>query len=249
MRKILIGSTAIKWFYQDFSREPNDLDYAVDLDNIKRKVVDNKVIEYLYNPILFKYTNDEILNPSMILTLKMSHISWDVNFKKHMFDIQFLLKKGVEYNQELYNELFEYWTKVKTRNGKNKRSDLTLTSKEFFDNAIPFDHDFLHTMLKEVPTYTKILKDNSEVEPCEQKFLQLTFNEAISVIQEEVMVMAYERFRHLQYKVAFNEMLQKYITHHAPIWQLIFIIKNFNQIREIYNYYNIIENNLKQLKK
>ena len=89
MKKVIIGSNAIKFHFPLFNRDPNDLDYAVDVENVKR----DKNTEYLYNPIIFKYIeNDQIyVTPSQILTLKMSHISWDVNFKKHMSDIQFLL--------------------------------------------------------------------------------------------------------------------------------------------------------------
>lgn len=240
MNKVIIGSTALKFWYPNIDRVVKDLDYAVDIDNIERV----KNIEYLYNPIIFKYidNNQQYITPEQLLTLKMSHISWDVNFKKHMHDIQFLLGQGVKYNLDLYNELLNYWTIVKTRNKKYRRSNLTLTSDEFFDNGIISDHDYLHTLLKDIPTYTKILKDGSEVEPDEKKFIQLSFEDKISVI-EEVMVMAYERFRNKQYKVAYDKMLQKYITGHAPIWQLIFIIENFLKIRKpSYNYYKKIEN-------
>ncbi len=244
MRKVFIGSIALKYWFPNIDRKINDIDYAVDVDNVKRDKGTDIVTEYLYNPIIFKYIEEgqEYITPVQLLTLKMSHISWNVNFKKHMYDIQFLLKEGVRYDSEMYNELFEYWTIVKTRDKKYRRSDLTLNSEEFFDNGIISEHDYLHTLLKEVPTYTKVLKDGSEVEPSEEKFLQLSFEDKISVIEEEVMVMAYERFRHKQYRVAYDMMLQKFITGHAPIWQLIFIIENYMQIRvPSMNYYKRIE--------
>jgi hypothetical protein len=250
MKKLIIGSTAIRYHFPLFKREPNDIDYVVDtinVENIIRKK-DGKIIEYLYNPIIFKYIDDEkkfpiYATPTQILSIKMSHISWNINFKKHMFDIQFLLDNGVVYDKELYDELYNFWLEYKGRNGKYRRSNLTISSEEFFDNGIESDHDNLHTLLKDEPTYIKILKDGCEVEPCEIKFNNLSYSEKISVIEEEVMVMAYERFRDKQYRVAYEQMLEKYITGHAPIWQLLFIIENYKQLRiPSFNFYKKIEN-------
>jgi hypothetical protein len=56
------------------------------------------------------------------------------------------------------------------------------------------------------------------------------------------MVMAYERFRDKQYRVAYEMMLEKFVTGHAPIWQLLFIIENYKQLRKpSFNYYKRIE--------
>lgn len=248
MRKLIIGSSAIKYHFSNFKREPKDIDYAVDVESVDRKTegskIDNKNVEYLYNPIIFKYVdaNQLYATPSQILTIKMSHISWNINFKKHMFDIQFLLENGVEYDKKLYDELYNFWLELKGRKGKYRRSDLTLSSEEFFDNAIDTDHDNLHLLLTDVPTYTKILKDGCEVEPCEMKFNNLSFTEKMSVIEEEVMVMAYERFRDKQYRIAYEMMLEKFTTGHAPIWQLLFIIFNYKKLRTpSFNYYKKIE--------
>ncbi len=257
MKKLIIGSAAIKHHFPHFKREPKDIDYAVDTENVDKKKegskIDNKHVEYLYNPIIFNYvdTNQIYATPSQILTIKMSHISWNINFKKHMVDIQFLLDAGVVYDKKLYDELYNFWLKLKGREGKYRRSDLTLSSEEFFDNGIDKDlrsmgthHDHLHTLLTDIPMYTKILKDDCDVEPCEHKFNNLPYHEKVSVIEEEVMVMAYERFRDKQYRVAYEMMLEKFVTGHAPIWQLLFIIENYKQLRvPSFNYYKQIENN------
>ncbi len=244
MKRLIIGSSAIKHFFPDYHKEPHDIDYAVDVENVKSQVIDGKRVEYLFNPIIFKYTtsNQIYASPEQILTLKMSHISWNVNFKKHMFDIQFLLDKGVKYNKEMYEELFNYWTEVKGRKGKYRRSDLTLNSENFFDNGINSDHDYLHTLIAPIPAYIQILKDGCEVEPDEQKFFSIPYTEQIRVIEEEVMVMSYERFRDKQYRVGYEMMLELYVTGHAPIWQLMFIIENYKTLRKpSFNYYKKIE--------
>ncbi len=250
MRKLIIGSAAIKYHFPNFKRESKDIDYAVDTENVDRKIegskIDNKFIEYLYNPIIFNYvdTNQIYATPTQLLTLKMSHISWNINFKKHMFDIQFLLDNGVEYDKKLYDDLYNFWLEFKGREGKYRRSDLTLSSEEFFDNGIDTNHDHLHTLLTDIPMYTKILKDGCDVEPCEHKFNNLPFHEKVSVIEEEVMVMAYERFRDKQYRVGYEMMMEKFVTGHAPIWQLLFIIFNYKKLRiPSFNYYKMIETN------
>jgi hypothetical protein len=249
MRKLIIGSSAIKHHFPHFHREPKDIDYAVSVDrNIKGYKHNGKQVEYLYNPIIFNHVEEttqdgiQYATPSQLLTLKMSHISWNVNFKKHMFDIQFLLDNGAVYDKNLYDDLYNYWLKIKGREGKYRRSNLTLSSEEFFDNGIDTDHDNLHTLITDVPMYTKILKDGCEVEPCEHKFNSLSVNDRIKVIEEEVMVMAYERFSDKQYRVAYEMMLEKFVTGHAPIWQLLFIIENYKKIRvPSFNYFKKIE--------
>lgn len=245
MKEVIIGSTAIKHWYPDFTRSPKDLDIAVDIKDVKRK----GSTEYLYNPILFKWVDDRqvYLTPKQLLTLKMSHITWNINFKKHMYDIQFLLDKGIKYDKDMYEELYQFWVEYK---GRSRRSDLTMSSEEFFNNALKeFDHDYLHTLLKEVPSYTKILKDGAEVEPSEEKFNALTYEEKISVIEEEVMVMSYERFRDKQYKVGYNMMLQKFIIGHAPLWQIFFIVENFYKlIHPSFNHYKLFDSKLGEKK-
>lgn len=128
--KIIIGSTAIKHHFPEFPREPSDLDYAV---KSKKGFKTSKAIEYLENPILFAHTTNEILNPDELLTLKMSHICYDIKWDKHMFDIHFLIDNGAQKIESLYNDLVKYWEEY---HPYNRRSDLTLEKDDFFDNNI-----------------------------------------------------------------------------------------------------------------
>ena len=95
-RTLIIGSTAMKYHFPDFNREPKDIDIAVEQsDNLKS----TREVEYLENPIIFKYIPEgqEYIDPDMLLTLKMSHLFFNINWDKHMWDVQFLLKKGCKY--------------------------------------------------------------------------------------------------------------------------------------------------------
>jgi hypothetical protein len=221
-RNILIGSMAMRYHFPDFKRTPKDTDWIGVGRNIPGEV------EFHRNPILENY-HDEVLSANDLYTLKMSHIFWDIRWEKHMFDIQFMIKKGCVLNRSLFDKLYAYWNEV---HGENKRSDLAMTAKDFFNNALPktYDHDFLHTLINPVPTYTKVLKDGAEVEVDEDKFNALSFEDKLALVREEVYVMAYERLAGRDYRIAYSWMLKKFILHHAPIWEAIFIVENFIEL-------------------
>lgn len=244
MNKIIIGSTAMKYHFSDFNRVPKDLDYAV-LNSKEFK--QSREIEYLENPILFKYTNEEYIPPNMLLTLKISHLFWDINWDKHLWDIQFLLKKGCIIQMDLFNDLLQYWKDTKE---KVRRSDLMMSKEDFFSNAINYDeheHDHLHTLLNPIPMYTRILADGAEVELDESKFIKLSHEDKCAVVFEETAVMAYERYKKSNYNVAFIRMLKKCIMQHFPIYIAIFAIENYIELHKPkYNFIETITNGLKQ---
>lgn len=222
---ILIGSSAIKYYYPDFPREPKDKDYAVNDKSLKS----TKEVEYLYNPVLLEFldTKDLICPLNVLYTLKMSHMFWDINWEKHLYDIQWLKEKGCIVIPELFYELYEFWNEY---HSKNKRSDLKMTSSEFFNNALKceFDHDWLHTLINPNPTFNKVLI--GEVEVCEEKFNQLTFKEKCDLVQEEVYVMAWERMPKMDYRFSYEKMMKKFIISHAPLWEAIFILDNYKYL-------------------
>ncbi len=237
----IIGSVAIRHHFPDFPREPKDLDYAVD-----KPKSNPKGIEYLLNPIIAN--RGEYLSPDLLLTLKASHLFWDINWEKHMFDVQFLLKKGCIIDEVVFYELYEYWN---VYHSKNKRSDLKMTAEDFFDNALNtgYAHDDIHLLLNPIPVYTKILKDGCEVEVCEQKFQALSFEDKCNLVYEEVENMGWERYPKLHYKVAYDKMLKKFIISHAPLWEALFIIENYILLHKTrHNYRKIINDGLKNLK-
>lgn len=245
MNKIIIGSTAIKHWYSDFNRMPKDIDYATDEEKIKGSYG----IEYLYNPVIFKYSKGEYLEPNLLLTLKASHICWDINWDKHMWDIQFLLSKGNKIIKPVFWELYQFWNEYHT---VNKRSNLTMSKEQFFTNAVNYDtieHDNLHLLINPIPIYTKVLKDGCEVELDENKFNNLTFEDKLAFVKEEVMVMSWERYKSLFFKAAYYKMLKKFIRDHAPLFSLLFIIENYKTLIQInFDYFKTIKNGLQKIK-
>jgi hypothetical protein len=242
---MIIGSVAIKHWFPDFPRHPKDLDVIVKDKNDKLDVITNLQVEKLENPVLLKYYEEfpnQITHayPDVLYTLKISHSFWALqnnSWEKHMWDIQWLKDKGCQLIKPLFYDLYKYWNEV---HGKNKRSNLEMTSDKFFDNALDYhvDHDYLHELLikhpffggQEKPTYFYILKDNAEVDVDENKFNLLTEQQKFNLVIEEVMVMSVERYSKLYYKHAFSKMLKKFIIGHAPIWEAIWIIENYKHI-------------------
>jgi hypothetical protein len=205
---LLIGSRSIKHHFPDFSREPVDTDYATDLED-HTSLEKSPTIEYLYNPIIGNLTG--IATPDTIYTLKISHcIGWNIKWEKHMYDIQFLKAKGCKIIYPLIYDLYNFWNETHL---PNFRSNLKLSSDKFFDNSLVLDytHDYIHTLIIPVPTYTKVLKDGEEVDVSEDKFNSLSFDEKLSLVREEVYVMAWERYKSQKYRTAYSIMLKKFI--------------------------------------
>lgn len=250
----IIGSTAIKQFYPDFPRDPKDLDIAcasqetIDFFSKYHKLPN---VEYLLNPILFNRYMGGAVHPSAILTLKMSHMFWDINWSKHMFDIQFLLKKGVTHNPRFLHEMVEYWMGTKD---KIRRSELATSKEDFFTNNVNEDvdeHDFLHTLINPVPMFTRLLKDGAEVELDEDKWEDLSFEDKLEVCREETMVMAYERYCHkgVHRIPAFRKQLKDNIIKHFPRYIAVFAILNYPELENpMFNYYKKIEDGIRSRK-
>lgn len=239
---ILIGSKAIKHHYPDFKREPKDFDFATETE-----IKGTPGCEFIPIPILTKKYNSDVLNPMALTALKASHLCWDINWDKHMFDLQFLLSKGNKIDPSLFLQLYKYWNKF---HSENKRSRLNQSKKDFFTNAINYnehEHDYLHTLLNPIPVYTLVLKDGKEVELCANKFSNLSHEQKLEFIREEVMVMAYERFKKLPYFQAYSKMLRKFIRDHAPLFSLIFILENYKELsKPKFNYYDTIKTKLQR---
>jgi hypothetical protein len=241
---VLIGSKAIKHHFADFPREPKDMDFIV-----KQHQTQNEPgVEYLLNPILENYP-ENVLGINELYTLKCSHLFWDINWSKHMFDCVWLRNKGARLDRTLFYKLYEYFNTVHI---KNKRSDLKMSSEDFFNNAIicDYSHDDLHTIINPVPTYTKILADGAQVEVDEEKFKSLTHEEKCDLVREEIFVMAFERYKAARsYLHAYSKMLKKFIVSHAPLWEAIFIIENYVELHKPkINFIKQIEDGLKTIK-
>lgn len=229
---IVIGSTAIKYWFPDFYREPKDLDIVMP-DGAGFNPILNMPnrIEQHVNPILEKYVFSMYPSPDELYTLKCSHLFWPINQLKHITDVRFLQDKGCKLIEPLFTELYDYWTLV---HGTRKTPNFQSTSDEFFDNFIdcPIDHETLHEEFAwyDKPLYHKILKDGCEVEIDEQKFLKLSYDDQLKIVMEECGNLAFERWRDKPAKVAYYRALNRMILALTPLWLAKFIIVNYNKL-------------------
>lgn len=247
---ILIGSRAIKYHFPDFKlNEDSDMDYVVSDKWEYTKGYENNIkCEYLKNSIIYNLYGygSHIISADDLCTLKASHLVYDINWLKHMYHLQFLLDKGCKINPKLFWELYKYWEGV---HGKNKRSDLKMSKEDFFNNAINYDsgeHDELHKIINPIPIYTLCLKDGCEVELDPEKWSKLSHEQKLEFVREEVYIMAFERYKHLNYADAYFKMLKKFIINHAPDFSLIWILENYKELvrKPKYNFINKIKNEL-----
>jgi hypothetical protein len=231
---MIIGSNALFYHYPWEIRIPKDFDVIGDHSYPLEEKIErhkNPYVKYFSTPKIGAY-----INPSDLLTLKMSHLFWDINWNKHMWDVQFLLTKDNIPNENLFYNLYIYFCTI---HGTPKRSELKMSYDKFTDNVIVNGklHDKLHWELSEYlynksPVFIDILKDNEEVDVCKNKFYKLSFENQIRVVQEEIMVMTLERKLTNFCQQDYDVMLKKFIMNHAPIWQSFFIIKNYLIIRK-----------------
>ena len=223
--ELIIGSTAIRYYFPDFNRNPKDIDVAVLKDKPREG---NK--EFLVNPVILKYQESGYLEPNLLLSLKISHLFWDINWDKHLYDVQFLLSKGCKYDLGLIQELRIFWDSYLP---KVRRSRLEMNKEDFFTNNVNEDveqHDYLHTLLADIPAYTKLLREGCEVELDENKWHALSLEEKCDVVFEETAVMAFERYKIVDYRVAYKRQLKDNIIKHFPFYITIWSIENYKNL-------------------
>lgn len=232
-KQVIIGSTALSKHYPDFKRKPSDLDIVVET-----KKENKNGVEYHLNPVLLEVEKEKHITPKNLLALKVSHMFWDNSWAKHMWDIHFLLSKGVEFDFNLYKRFRNYFEKVLPN---IKRSELQMDKESFFTNKVNENtqqHDELHYMLNPVPMFTLLLKDGCEVELDESKWDSLTFEQKKDVVYEETIVMAVERYKG-RWQHAYANQLKDNIIKHFPEYIALFSIFNYPKLEFKPNKYNI----------
>ena len=128
--KILVGSKAAKIHIPTF-REGNDVDYwsIEKLWNCDSSVIPQKIF------VLFEH--DSLVNRCAtlndLLTIKLSHLPYDILWKKHLNDYLVFKKHGAQINHKLYITLQEYWKEV---HGNKNFLSLYKTKDKFFDDYV-----------------------------------------------------------------------------------------------------------------
>lgn len=254
MKKVLIGSQAIKHYFPNF-RSCNDTDFLVDED-----IESNRQIEYYNcnkNPglaLLFD-SCDEIPTLKELYTLKVSHSFWDIHWDKTIYDIKFLQENGVsEIDKELFSELYDGWCEI---HGP-KKAYLSVNNEKFFqdgvDRTIP--HDTIHEAVAyyDEPMFRKLKTNKDSAYISGSMFNQLSYDDKIKTCREEIYVVAIERFLLHGAKstlAAYRNAIKLLVTSMTKGWFPLFIVEN---IKELFNkdhnveYYEKFLNNCKEKK-
>lgn len=250
---LLVGSRAIKQHFNDFPREPKDWDYVAfppyTFESNTKKVKDT---EFLKNAILVeRYSEkDEIVSANDLYTLKLSHIFWPIALDKHLFDIQFLKKKGCVADMELFERLYAYWSSM---HGQNKRIDFDKKNEEFFQDKVhrQYPHDELHNIINPSPLYKFVKPDLEAADISQELFNNLDRKQQLELIREEAYVLALERYMipnsGTHWRVAYSKMLKALMQRLTPLWLGVFIAENYIDLQQpTFNYYEKFQNHNKQ---
>ena len=240
MTSIIIGSTAMRHWFSDF-REPRDLDLIEKESEYSHKQ-NGQIVECHAIPFIEEFdthVEDGFLTPKGLLTLKMSHACWPIKTTKTLSDIEFLQRKGIrDYDHELLNKLRKHWDVV---HGK-RPVFLKMKNEEFFTKYVKrkIPHDELHLMLAfgDRPLNERI-RPNLESPACSYlMFSELTEDEKFKCAQEEIMVIAVERFginksfRRSQTIIAVRSALAKLISQMTTGWFNLYMLENYAELKQ-----------------
>ena len=193
------------------------------------------------------------LDADLLMTLKMSHLQWDIKWRKHMSDVHFLQKLGLKKNEDLYDKLVAHW---KTVHGE-KKINLNKNPEEFFNKHVKrkYDHDFLHTVVSyyKEPLHICIRKAGSEVMSDQSKFILLPEETKLKLAMEELLVVAIERFN-LEFHstkseklIAVSSAYKKLVTTMTSGWFCDYLLESHYSIFFEHRYLKHLNNSLLKL--
>lgn len=188
--RLIYGSTALRRWFPDLPREPNDID-LLSPDTIAGADThwDNRLSKFISN-------NEDMLylDADKLLTLKISHLPWELknnSWWKHLRDVTFMLKKGVQPDLSYLPTLHEIWSE---RYGSKKHINLNKPEAEFFTTKVKryIPHEELHLRLTPTPAYLQF-KCSDKVAFDSKKWATGKHEDKINCAVEESMVLALER--------------------------------------------------------
>lgn len=240
-KSLIFGSQAIKYHFNNYTRIPSDTDYISPTKKILHHISSKQ--EHHWHPnfqyILDNNIDENYVDPNFLFTIKASHLSWDINWDKHMKDYLFLKENNCTIDMKLYNILYQTWEEL---HGK-KKVDLTGNNYDFFSSTITrkYNHDELHEIVKfyDKPLHTKIRKNQNSPYPSEELWNQLSNDDKLKCALEEIYVITLERYSNLPIKHGVTKSTKNLITSMTKGWFNLFLIDNFDKI--IYTNHSYLE--------
>lgn len=239
--KLIYWSKCIKYWFDDYKREPNDTDIITDEE------IENKEEWYEYYWIdefnMIKNKDSEYLDPDYLYTIKVSHLSYDINWSKHYKDVLFLKRKWCKIIKDFYYELMKAWKRIHW----SKNVKLNVSNQDFFKKNIErkYDHDFLHEQfaLYWRPMNERIREDLSSPKCSKELWDKLSHQEKLDCVIEELYVLTSER--NIFWKWVKNTIVEKdldmmkfFTLKNMIIWMTSWWFNLFikDNIEEIINY-------------
>lgn len=217
--KILVGSDAARFWISDF-RMNKDIDWwsteHFEGEGFDISIIPTEIIATMENRSVF----GGVASLNDLLTIKLSHLPYDIQWKKHMNDYLVFKKHGAEVNQELYVALQKHWENV---HGNKPHLSLYKTKDSFFDDYVPKEqeHDYLHELVAypNKPVYTQCLQKGQQVMIDWDKFLSMSFEQQVRMFREEINIIATERWLlptkksgKITFREAYSKSLHKTVT-------------------------------------
>lgn len=232
--EIIIGSKAANSHIKTF-RHGNDLDIWTSETLPQKKGIDSVVMsQNILDAFETASKETGIATLNDLLTIKLSHLPYDIFWHKHRNDYLVFKKHGGRINEPLYNLLKAHWKDV-----HNNKPYLSLyrTKDSFFDDFVKkeFDHDYLHELVAypNEPVYKSCLKDGQEVAIDHNKFLSLHFDQQVKMFREEVNVIMCERWLiptrekgTILFNDAYSRSVHKTVTALTKGWASYFMCEN-----------------------
>jgi len=220
------------------------IQYAIKKDNriIEQRTVESHIEWHdrwlLNNDDLSIYTNDSafieiqgirchVVTPIGLSIIKRSHLWRDIKWNKHITHYHKYLKEFTQYYTDNDRRILAERTAMTMKEYPQGNPNLMQSKEDFFDDAVAkkFDHDYLHELYAhyDKPLYTRLLRQANLAWCEESKWLQLSHEDKLKCIQEEVYVIATERYlvrNDWKYpaKKAYMQALQKVCTTLCSGW-------------------------------
>jgi hypothetical protein len=256
---VIIGSTAARYWFPDFPREPKDF------DTFSATPVEGA--ENFWHPKLEKWFHDFSNNyrhaagyskwyasPNELYTIKISHLYWDLKnntWDKHAGDVVWLKNHGARLYEELHNLLREIWTEVHG----SKKVSLKMSAGQFFDDAVQrvYDHDSIHESVAygDHALYIDFLKPGEEIAIDMAAVKSAPFDTQVLLYREEIAATALERLvipsnYRCSPRRAWRWALRRTVTSLTRGWSAKFIATNLEHFIEPHKY---VERHKEQLHK
>jgi hypothetical protein len=238
MKWLIIGSVAAKHHFPDF-RDPGDIDVLtpakIECLNPTKCLVDtswHNAAQYMMDINTCK----TFLDKDLLYTLKVSHASYNIKWKKTMFDINFFKQKGCKLNYKVLRDLENVWLEI---HGK-KPINLNQKVDDFFTDKVDriYNHEWLHEQVAfyDRPLHESIRPDLTKAWCSQELFVNLTAEQQFEICLEEIIVTAIERRKltlastKIEILSAVNYAYYKLCTTMTKGWFSLFLILNEKEL-------------------